>query len=1190
VVKAGTGTLTVVSAMTLSTTNQLLTLTTDDIDLQGSAMLNSGTANLIVHSTTSSHNISLGATPNSMQIDDDEVGGLNAAHAGLIVGDAASGDITVTGITDSNSDTLATLVLLATKPGRTVQFVSSPSSFNKGIVVQTAGGIVLSTSVTTIASPTLLRAGTGTFTITAAATLSSTNQLLTITADDFDATTNTGIVAGTSYIHITPMSQLDIGLGTTAYNMSIEADEFKAFQATGLTLGCAGINRNIHVTGISNISSNGVTGVVTLLATVDDASISFENLPSVFHSLAVQADNGLRVSTDLTTTHGSIYLDADLDNSSSSDAFNTIHFLNGTTTTARTLLTLEATGNTITYGGAVTLNAGTGMAILENVRNAWTANGTLVVNSDYDATTVGDGTLTLTASKTIDSNNSEIVVTAWDLDLLGELNAGTASVTVTAAAINQTFGFGASAREFHFSTSELERITCDGMAVGGASAGRVTVNALTAANTQRVGSILSVIASHVGSEIEFISTASTFSSVAVQAADGIRLEVDVTSTQANIVMDGDMNDSDSGGVEDKNTLTLLGNRKLYAAGTMTLDSTTGGIWFNDTGVITLLSAAGMYINDHVNRSVASQSIFLNADADHSGHGVFTLADGKRISTLNSVLTITASDIDLGILDAGNAVVQIHSSYPGMTMGIGQTEKDLTLGGPELANIAAAGLNFGNDQNASITVDGVASGGTIKGITSVLATGHTRQVVFSNTDSTFASLAVQADNGVTINTGVTTTDQTYGTLLIDGDSDNSAAADRKDRIVIAADTRLSAAEVLTLDATSGGIFYLGRLTLQGREGIILNDSMEGEEGLLTINADPDASGIGTFTIASGKIVDNKNNDIELTASDVDLFGILNAGTQQISIHAAGIDRTVGIGFTHKDMTISDPEIGRMYSRGGFTVGDIHNGDITVDGIQDENSRMMGRLTLVATKVGKTVSFANQTSTFNKGITVQAGAGIILQESLTTKQETTILSGGTGTLTIATTKSLSTTGQFLLITADDIDLQGDASISSGSAATVIAPATSKTIGIGTTTEQMAISNVEMQGIVTNGLTIGSAGVNKGVKVTGITAAGSNGISGVLTVLTTVDDSQMFFLGAASTFNALSAQADNGLHLQQQVVTSGGSLYLDGDVEDDSAEDNDNKVNFTDNLTVSSKTSSFAWLNLAKSTLWALPHFTF
>merc|ERR1712159_492337 len=110
-----------------------------------------------------------------------------------------------------------------------------------------------------------------------------------------------------------------------------------------------------------------------------------------------------------------------------------------------------------------------------------------------------------------------------------------------------------------------------------------------------------------------------------------------------------------------------------------------------------------------------------------------------------------------------------------------------------------------------------------------------------------------------------------------------------------------------------------------------------------------------------------------------------------------------------------------------------------------------------------------------------SGIVLSGSVTTKQSQTLLRAGSGTLTIVDNKVLSTTNQLLTISADDTDIVGAAQINSGSTAVLLTTEDSKTIGIGTAAHELDFTGT-LAHITAEGITIGSAGINKSVKVVG------------------------------------------------------------------------------------------------------------
>ena len=67
-------------------------------------------------------------------------------------------------------------------------------------------------------------------------------------------------------------------------------------------------------------------------------------------------------------------------------------------------------------------------------------------------------------------------------------------------------------------------------------------------------------------------------------------------------------------------------------------------------------------------------------------------------------------------------------------------------------------------------------------------------------------------------------------------------------------------------------------------------------LFTMDADFESAGDGTFTIATARGITTNNNDILITAWDVDLLGYLTSGTAGSAIHGSQPGQTVGIGFT------------------------------------------------------------------------------------------------------------------------------------------------------------------------------------------------------------------------------------------------------------------------------------------------------
>ena len=90
------------------------------------------------------------------------------------------------------------------------------------------------------------------------------------------------ITSGTAVTNIHTTNDRTVGLGTDSEQMDIEANEVQRLTSTGLVVGKSSGNSNIKVVGVTAANSNGITGVVTLIATDDDRAVSFESAASTF--------------------------------------------------------------------------------------------------------------------------------------------------------------------------------------------------------------------------------------------------------------------------------------------------------------------------------------------------------------------------------------------------------------------------------------------------------------------------------------------------------------------------------------------------------------------------------------------------------------------------------------------------------------------------------------------------------------------------------------------------------------------------------------------------------------------------------------------------------------------------------------------------------------------------------------------
>ncbi|PIQ95994.1 MAG: hypothetical protein COV67_11920, partial [Nitrospinae bacterium CG11_big_fil_rev_8_21_14_0_20_56_8] len=319
-----------------------------------------------------------------------------------------------------------------------------------------------------------------------------------------------------------------------------------------------------------------------------------------------------------------------------------------------------------------------------------------------------------------------------------------------------------------------------------------------------------------------------------------------------------------------------------------------------------------------------------------GDIILTAGGSLTIGSLSSSggdITLTGSDLTLGgTINSGAGTTTIVPRNSGFlastpaTLGLGDATGTMTISGTELGNITAANLVLGDSTNSSITVNNVtaANSNNISGTLTLNAKGDDASVTFTGAASTFNALAVNADNGIIFNVNVTTD---TGNLALEADVDN--ASDGTDSITLASGVALTSAGSLSLDATTGGISGAGTGTLSAVSGVTINDSFT-STGALTINADSDGNGAGTFTLASSKSITASNAALSITAEDIDLSGTLSSGTGNTSLIVSD-GGTISLGGTSGGMKLSGTELGNITTTGTGTlvIGSSSAGAITIE---------------------------------------------------------------------------------------------------------------------------------------------------------------------------------------------------------------------------------------------------------------------
>jgi filamentous hemagglutinin family protein len=623
-----------------------------------------------------------------------------------------------------------------------------------------------------------------------------------------------------------------------------------------------------------------------------------------------------------------------------------------------------------------------------------------------------------------------------------------------------------------------------------------STGALTLAASD-VSSLGDLTLTSTGSTINVNSSLVSTGAVAMTASSGLNLNNSTLTGADDITLQGGTGltlVSGMGITSSAGSITLgASGGTITANGALTLSSN-GSITVSNTltsaGTTTLNANSGITLGANF---TANGAVVLDADLDNNGAGDFTISSGT-LSTTNNALTITANDMTLtGSLDSGTGSTTINVSDGG-SLGLGLSSGfGMNLDSTELANIQGTGTGDINLINGNIEI---ASGITVSSL------------------------------------GKLTIGQSGGTITGQGALTLTGATD----LVINSAT-VSATGALSLNATTGGISTLGAITLNATDGININNTFT-SAGATTIDADTDDSSTGTFTLAGA--LSTGNNTLSITAVDLALNSTLSSGTAGTTILASQSGTTIGLGTTG-NMSLSDTELGNV-TAGSLTIGDGTNGSITVDGVTSANSDQFGALTLNATSSGSSVTFGT-TDSFFQGLTVNAENGISLTSSLTTNGATSLNadsdSDGTGSFTLAASKTMSTTNNALSLTVSNLVLDTGSSLSSGTAGTTLLTALSgTTIGLGAGAGTFSLTNTELGQITSGSLTIGNT-TNGTITVDGVSFS-----STPLTLVASSGASAIDFSSTASSFNSLTLTAGTGgVDFGANVSTSGNMNVTSG-----------------------------------------------
>ncbi|MGE3109845.1 MAG: filamentous hemagglutinin N-terminal domain-containing protein [Phycisphaerales bacterium] len=735
----GNGTLTVDSGAMVVTNNADISINAADLDLDNGRLdAGGGAIALTVSDGSDAH---LGGAPamGDMNISAAEL--LNVTSNGFSL--TTDGDVTVDAVT----------------------------AFNPGMMTGTVSGL-FSISAAGAMSTITFQNGDSFFD-----SLSVAARDLVIDTDVF---CDTDFAAGLS----TPGT---LGIGDAMGDMSISKAELALIHADNATFGGANVTQ-IFVDNVAAADVMGITGLVTLDATRNDASITFQNAPSIFRRLTAVADDGIALSVDLSTTIGDLRLDADADDIMDT-AGGVLAIADGVTLTSGIAMVLDATSGGIQGAGVTNLNAVQGIIINDSLSSA----GTLTINSDTNAD--GVGALTFLGGTTNSTSDDNISITAANVFINGTLDAGMGSLSIVRsnAGAARLGGTDPGIGVLWLDSNELSRLTCLGFTFGGAMATLVEVDGVSAAAAPGISGTSTISALGNQGRVEFINNDSSFRALNVQANDGVAINRSLSTTQGLIQIDADANmmsdSSDTISVADSVNLSSATGISLSAPGGLRLDGAFGSTTTFTSGADGTINLPAFSAPSGSSLTINSQGdVILNGgdlgmgtlvvSVDSDNDGANTLSLRGNIAGAGNVL-FSAGGVGAGdtielffdinsdgaiVLQNADTVTIGSAVAPNVNLNAGNGSLDIftnigaiRLDGPDMSMVrfmnSGGSMSFApivatNDANLQLTSTGVASIRTID-----LNNGSfTADAGLSNIGSNLAS--IEAMN-ITINRDVTT---------------------------------------------------------------------------------------------------------------------------------------------------------------------------------------------------------------------------------------------------------------------------------------------------------------------------------------------------------------------------------------------------------------------------------------------------
>ncbi len=777
-------------------------------------------------------------------------------------------------------------------------------------------GDITATNVTATAGATTLTATAGGI---AVGVINGSGQTVTLDAGTAitDKDTDTAVDVTATTLAITDATNVgasgadeDLDISVDTLQASNVSGNLYAQESNGIDLNAVTVGGVLNVTAdAGNIAATDVTatsGATTLTATLGGISIgeidgSGQTVTLDAGTTITDADTDAAVDVTASTLNitdatnvGTAAADEDLDidvatlqssNISGSAYLQESDGIDIATVSVNGTLDLTVGGNitesgTITASNLVITNAAGSTTLGGNnsISNLGAIDSTggnfeltntaaLQINDAIDATgndvTISNGANAVTFAldgATEDITASSLTVTAQDVDGLNTINSlGSTNVTLQPDAVGDTIGLAVvDGTEFTLTTADIAELK--------AGTGTVTIGQTDGTGAITLGAAVDLAGRTVTLRGGRISDA-----VNVISADSLTLDLDPNGSGANSVKTTvatlSVDTSDGNSATDR-TITVTETNGVDLA---SVDVSDGGFYLNAAGSVTQsgsITASSLSVSNTAGSTTLTDA---NNDVDNLASNAtgqtfsFTDMDGLNITTVNSIVGITATTANLSVGGDLTQTQRIVAANLSVTNTAGTTTLTNTSNDVDDLAADATGQTFSFTDTDDLNI------GSVNGIS-----GITADAVNLTVGAGAVSGALTQDEAVTA-TDLDITNTIGSTTLNEGTNDvtNLSATVTGQSFSYTDDTGLTIAGIAagsgTVNITAGGAL--------GQSGAITaaNLGVTNTDGTTTLNAANDVDNLAAdatgqdfaFTDADGVNIATVGSTIGITSATLDI---------------------------------------------------------------------------------------------------------------------------------------------------------------------------------------------------------------------------------------------------------------------------------------------------------------------------------